>query len=353
MRVLVTGHEGYLGTVIAHRLLEAGHEITGLDAGWFADCVLGAPPSEPPRMRMDIRDVAADDLTGYDAVIHLAALPEERIRVLGPELITAIDHHASVRLARLAKEAGVHRFLYASACSAYGAADGEIATENTPLRPLTIGTEMKARVEEDLAALADGGFGPVFLRCATAFGFSSRPRSDTIVNDLVGRAVLTGEILVRSGKSPWYSLVHIEDIATAFLLCLTAPFDSIHTRAFNIGTEENNLTDYDIAREVLQAVRGSKLVYTDEPPSKNHSFRVDFSAARNSLGYRARRSVHTGAFELATHYIARGLTIHESSRRFARSTRLETLLAIGALDATLRPTSATPLIPPPALAGRS
>jgi nucleoside-diphosphate-sugar epimerase len=168
MRVLVTGHQGYLGTVMVPILQAAGHDVTGLDAGFFADCVLGAPPADPPGIQVDLRDVTVKDLDGFDAVIHLAALSNDPLGALAPQITYDINHHASVRLARLAKAAGVRRFLYASTCSVYGSAGDDLVNESAPLRPLTPYAESKVRVEGDVAAIADDSFSPVFLRNATA-----------------------------------------------------------------------------------------------------------------------------------------------------------------------------------------
>lgn len=203
MRVLLTGHQGYLGTVMAPVLTAAGHEVVGLDAGLFADCVLGPSPADPSGHRVDLRDVTAEHVAGVDAVIHLAALSNDPLGSLAPELTYDINHHASVRLARLARDAGVRRFLYASTCSVYGASGGDdLVAEDAPLRPVTPYAESKVRVEDDLHALADGDFTPVFMRNATAFGYSPRLRADIVLNNLVGHALLSGEVLVLSDGTP-------------------------------------------------------------------------------------------------------------------------------------------------------
>lgn len=206
MRVLLTGHQGYLGTVMAPVLTAAGHEVVGLDAGLFADCLLGPSPEDPPGHRVDLRDVTAEHVSGVDAVIHLAALSNDPLGSLAPELTYDINHHASVRLARLARDAGVRRFLYASTCSVYGAAGdpdlSNLVAEDAPLRPVTPYAESKVRVEDDLHALSDGDFSPVYMRNATAFGHSPRLRADIVLNNLVGHALLSGEVLVLSDGTP-------------------------------------------------------------------------------------------------------------------------------------------------------
>lgn len=337
MRVLVTGHQGYLGTVMVPVLRARGHEVTGLDTGLFADCVLGPAPQDPPATTTDLRDVETGMLTGFDAVIHLAALSNDPLGSLVPEITHDINHHASVRLARLAKEAGVRRFLYASTCSVYGAAGADLVDENAPLRPITPYAESKVRVEDDLVALADADFAPVFLRNATAFGFSPRLRADIVLNNLVGHAVLDGVVKVLSDGTPWRPLVHAEDIAEAFAVCLEAPVAAIACRAYNIGTELNNCTVAEIAQAVAAVVPGSQVVITGESGADPRSYRVDFGAARRELGYTARWTVAAGAAQLYTEYVAHGLTAADFTDRFVRLARLRQLGRSGAVDAGLRP----------------
>jgi nucleoside-diphosphate-sugar epimerase len=336
MKVLVTGHQGYIGTIMVPLLQAAGHEVTGLDCGFFADCVLGAPPQDPPGIRVDLRDVTVDQLTGFDAVIHLAALSNDPLGALAPEITYDINHHASVRLARLAKEAGVRRFLYASTCSVYGAAGAGLVDENAPLRPLTPYAESKVRVEADVAAIADDYFSPVFLRNATAFGFSPRLRADIVLNNLVGHAVLTGEVKVLSDGTPWRPLVHIRDISAAFLLALEAPIDKIHCAAYNVGTEANNVTVADIAQCVVDAVPGSVLRITGETGADPRSYQVDFSAFRRALGFDAAWSVADGAVQLYGAYVSAGLTESDFKDRFTRLAILDSLRNKGSVDPTMR-----------------
>ena len=339
-RVLVTGHQGYLGTVMVPVLQAAGHEVIGLDAGYFADCVLGPDPVDPPTVAVDLRDVDSEDLRGFDAVVHLAALSNDPLGALVPELTHDINHHASVRLARLAKEAGVQRFLYASTCSVYGAAGDGLVDEEAPLRPLTPYAVSKVRVEDDLAALADADFSPVFLRNATAFGFSPRLRADIVVNNLVGSAVLTGVVRVLSDGTPWRPLVHARDIAVAFLRCLEASASVISCRAFNVGSEENNVTVAQIARHVADAVPGAEVLITGETGADPRSYRVDFSRARRELDFAASVPVADGAAELCTAYLRHGLTAAALGDRFTRLSRLAQLREDGVLDETMRRVSA-------------
>ncbi|GAA3124787.1 MULTISPECIES: NAD-dependent epimerase/dehydratase family protein [Nonomuraea] len=338
MRVLLTGHQGYLGTVLAPMLVAAGHQVIGLDSGLFADCVLGPSPEPVRAHAVDLRDAGPEHVAGCDAVIHLAALSNDPLGALAPDLTYDINHHASVRLARLAKDAGVRRFLYASTCSVYGASGGaDLLDEDAPLRPVTPYAESKVRVEDDLVALADADFTPVFLRNATAFGFSPRLRADIVLNNLVGHAYLTGEVRVLSDGTPWRPLVHAKDIGQAFLAALEAPREAVHARAFNVGTEVNNVTVAEIADEVIEAVPGSTLTITGEAGADPRSYRVDFSRIRAALGVEARWTVKAGAVELIDAYRDYGLTRHDFERRYTRLARLGDRRAAGTVDATLRP----------------
>ncbi len=336
MKVLVTGHQGYLGTVMVPVLQAAGHHVTGLDCGFFADCVLGPTPADPEEIRVDLRDVTVDQLAGFDAVVHLAALSNDPLGAMEPQITYDINHHASVRLARLAKDAGVRRFLYASTCSVYGAAGAELVNEEAALRPLTPYAESKVRVEDDVAAIADDSFSPVFLRNATAFGFSPRLRADIVVNNLVGRAVLTGEVRVLSDGTPWRPLVHARDIASAFLAALEAPVYAIHCAAFNVGSEMNNLTVAQIAESVVDVVPGSTLAITGESGADPRSYRVDFSKYRKALGFEASWSVADGAAELYEAYVSLGLTADDFAMTFTRLAHLDALRAADLVDGSMR-----------------
>src|SRR5690606_10883256 len=338
MRVLLTGHQGYLGTVMTPVLTAAGHEVVGLDSGLFADCVLGPEPADPPGHRLGLRDVPAGLLDGFDAVIHLAALSNDPLGALAPELTYAINQTASVRLARLAKDAGVRRFLYASTCSVYGASGGdELLDEDAPLRPVTPYAESKVRVEDELSELADADFSPVSMRNATAFGFSPRLRADIVLNNLVGHAHLTGVVRVLSDGTPWRPLVHVADIAEAFAAALVAPREAVHDRAFNGGGEQNNLTVAEIGEPVAEAVPGAGLLITGESGADPRSYRVDFSRIRAALpGFHARWTVKEGAVELAAAYRRHGLTADGFERRFTRLARLADRRADGTVDPELR-----------------
>ena len=336
MKVLLTGNQGYLGTVMAPVLVAAGHEVTGLDTGWFADNVLGPRPVDPPTLQRDLREVVLADLEGFDAVIHLAALSNDPLGSLAPEITYDINHHASSRLARLAKQAGVGRFLYSSTCSVYGASGSGLVGEDAELAPVTPYAVSKVRVESDLLELADEEYTTVSLRNATAFGFSPRLRADIVLNNLIGYALLTGEVLVKSDGTPWRPLVHAADIADVFAAALVAPAETVQGKALNVGDESNNVTVAEIAQTVA-AETGATVRITGEAGNDPRSYRVDFSLLRETLPtVRVHRSIADGARELAAAYREYGMTQQAFDERFVRLARIRELQGAGVLNAELR-----------------
>ncbi|MBO4205217.1 NAD-dependent epimerase/dehydratase family protein [Micromonospora echinofusca] len=339
MRVLVTGHHGYIGTVLTELLRAAGHEVTGLDTDLFADCLLGPAPTGVPALRVDLRDVRPEHCAGFDAVCHLAALCNDPVGNLNPELTYEINDWATIRLAGAAKAAGVTRFLFSSSCSLYGSgADDRPLTETAPFAPVTPYGESKIGAERSLTALADDDFSPVFLRNATAYGYSPRLRGDLVVNDLTGHALLTGEVRLRSDGSAWRPLVHVQDIAGAFLALLTAPRDRVHARAYNIGSTSENYLIRQVAELVSDVVVGSRITYLGAASADLRNYRVDCDRIATEVpGFRPRWTVRKGIEELVEAYQRYGLTLADlTGERYQRLHRLRALRAAGRLDSGLR-----------------
>ena len=338
MKVVVTGHQGYIGAVMVPLLQAAGHEVVGLDIGWFEGCTLGAEPPPVRALRVDIREAEGVDLEGFDAVIHLAALSNDPLGDLNPEITYHINHRASLELARLAKRAGVPRFLYSSSCSLYGAGGEEALDETAAFNPVTPYGESKIRAELDIGALADDDFSPTFMRNATAYGVSPRLRVDIVVNNLVGYAFTSGEVLIKSDGTPWRPLVHIEDISRAFLAVLESPRERIHNQAFNVGRPGENYQVRQIAEMVEGVVPGSSVSYAEGASPDTRNYRVDFTKISSCLQeFQPSWTVREGIEELFQAYREHGLTLEEFlGARYLRLKRIGELQATGALDANLR-----------------
>ena len=338
MRIVVTGHHGYIGSVLVPMLQEAGHEVVGVDTFFFAGCDLAADPRPAAALHKDVRDVSAADLEGFDAVVHLAALSNDPLGNLNPECTFDINLHAAVRLARLSKAAGVARFLFSSSCSLYGMAGDEFLTEAAPFNPVTPYGAAKVGVERAVAALADERFSPVYLRNATAYGVSPRLRADLLVNNLVGYAYLTGEVLIRSDGTPWRPLVHVEDIAAAFLALLHAPRAVVHNQSFNVGRTDQNFRVREVADMVREVVSGSTVTYAAGGGPDPRCYRVNADKLPHLVpAYRPRWTVRMGIAELYEAYRAAGLSRADfEGPKFQRIERIRRLLADGQLDARLR-----------------
>jgi nucleoside-diphosphate-sugar epimerase len=342
MNVLVTGHHGYLGSVLVDVLRSAGHEVSGLDTFFYEGCDLSPDEVEVPAVRADIRDVDPVQLSGFEAVVHLAALSNDPLGDLDRELTLEVNFRATVALARAAREAGVRRFVFSSSCSMYGTSSDDLVDESAPLRPLTAYAESKVRSEEALAGLADGDFAPVLMRNATAYGVSPRLRVDLVLNNLVGWAHTTGKVKIMSDGTPWRPLIHVEDIARATLAVLEAPEDLVRGEAFNVGRDAENYQVRELGDIVEEVVAGSKVEYAGSGDPDPRSYRVSFGKlARVFPDLELTWTARAGAEELAAAYRSAGLTLEEfEGDRFTRLKRLRLLLERGELDALLRPREA-------------
>jgi nucleoside-diphosphate-sugar epimerase len=341
MRVLVTGHAGYIGSVLAPMIQSAGHEVIGLDNYLFEGCSFGKPAAEVPSRRSDIRDVSARDLEDVDAVVHLAGISDDPVGSLNPGWTYAINHEASVRLAGLARQAGVRRFLFSSSCSLYGAAGSDASlAEDATLHPVTAYGKSKMMVEHDVSRLANDSFSPTFLRNATVYGVSPQLRTDLVVNNLVGIAYLTGEILIMSDGTPWRPLVHVEDVARIFIAVLEAPRELVHDQAINVGSSDENYRIKEVADLVEEAVPNSRVVYAAGGGPDLRSYRVDFAKlAAIFPEFTPGWTVRDGVEQLLHAYRRNGLTRDAFQARFVRLQRVKRLMSTGHLDVELRRTT--------------
>ncbi len=338
MRILVTGHNGYIGAVMVPMLIAAGYEVEGLDSDLYAQCTFGDDNQNIPSMKKDIRDVEVSDLDGFGAVLHLAGLSNDPLGDLNPELTYEINHTASVHLAKLSKKAGIKRFIFSSSCSIYGVAGENMVTEEAEFHPVTPYGISKMLVEREVAKLADADFSPTFLRNATAYGVSPRLRFDLVLNNLVAWAFTTGRVYIKSDGTPWRPIVHIEDISRAFIAVLGAPRELVHNEAFNVGINGENYRVREIAEIVKETVPGCHIEYAEDAGPDKRCYRVDCSKlARMLPEFKPQWNARRGAAQLYAAYKKIGLSLEDfEGPRYKRIGHIKKLLSMGSLDETLR-----------------
>ncbi len=338
MRVLLTGHNGYIGSVMSRMLRDAGHQVVGLDTYLYEECTFGPEVPDLESLRLDLRDAQRSQLQGFDAVIHLAALCNDPLGSMNPDLTHEINHRASVRLAELARGARVPRFLFASSCSLYGVAGSGMLQEDAPFNPLTPYAISKVRAEQDVSRLANDAFSPTYLRNATAYGVSPRLRLDVVVNNLVAAAYTTGDVLIQSDGTPWRPLVHVEDFGRAFLAVLHAPREVIHNQAFNVGRTRENYRVSELAEIVREIVPDSRISYAAGGGPDPRSYCVDCSKLESTLAeYRPQWTVRRGVEELAAAFEQERFTAGDfQGHRYLRIRNIQRLQAEGRLNDDLR-----------------
>ena len=338
MRILVTGHKGYIGTILVPMLVDAGHDVVGMDSDLYRGSTFGDNMPAVPEIEKDVRDVTSKDLEGFEAVLHLAGLSNDPLGNLNPDLTRLINHEATVRLGELAKQAGVSRYIFSSSCSNYGAGGEDWLNEESDFNPVTPYGVSKVKSEQGLAALADDDFSPTYLRNATAFGVSPRLRFDLVLNNLTAWAFTTGRVFIKSDGTPWRPIVHIEDISRAFLAALHAPREKVHNEAFNVGRNEDNYQIRELADMVKDIVPNCKVEYAKDAGPDLRCYRVDCSKILRVLPeFKPQWNARKGVQELYDAYKAVGLTLEEfEGDRYQRIAHIKSLLASNKLGEDLR-----------------
>jgi nucleoside-diphosphate-sugar epimerase len=347
MKVLVTGHAGYIGTVLVPMLLQSGHEVVGLDTDLFERSTFSDGIAEIPEIRKDVRDVTVQDVKGFEAILHLAGLSNDPLGDLNPQLTFEINHQASVKLAKVAKQAGVQRYIFSSSCSNYGAGGDDLLNEGSAFNPVTPYGTSKVLVEQDVAKLADNNFSPTFLRNATAFGVSPRLRFDLVLNNLVAWAYATGRVYIKSDGTPWRPIVHIADISRAFIAAMHAPIDLVHNEAFNVGRNEDNYRIRELADIVKETVPNTVIEYAPDAGPDKRCYRVDCTKITKVLPeFQPVWDARKGAVELHETYKKIGLVLEDfEGPRFKRIAHIRKLIEDGLLTTSLRWTNQEAAVP--------
>lgn len=338
MRVLVTGHKGYIGSCLVPMLLAEGFEVGGLDSDLFRACTFDGSLAEVPEIIKDVRDATERDLEGYEAIIHLAGLSNDPLGDYDPSLTEEINSRASIRLAELAKNVGVNRFVFASSCSNYGAAGDNFLDEGAAFNPVTPYGVSKVNVERAVTKLASESFSPTFLRASTAYGVTPRIRFDLVVNNLTAWAITTGRVYLKSDGTPWRPIVHVEDICRAYIATLQAPVPLVHNKAFNVGTTTENYRIHEIAEIVESVVPGCRVEFAPDAGPDKRCYRVDCNLlARTLHGFKPQWTARRGVEQLYESFKRVGLKLDDfEGERFKRIAHIKKLIGDGALDQRLR-----------------